>query len=109
MFNLTQEERQVVLFLIAVALAGLGIDFLTNKYLPVKTVAGLTQELGKINLNSADKDMLMSVPGIGEKLAQRIIEYRDKQISFGSLEELKHIKGISESKYEKIKDYVIVE
>ena len=108
MFNLTREERQVVLFLIAVALAGRGIDFLANKYLPVKTIARFNQDLGKINLNSADKDLLMSVPGIGEKLSKRIIEYRDKQTSFGSIEELKNIKGITESKYEKIKNYLIV-
>lgn len=109
MFNLTREERQVVLFLITVALAGRGIDFLANKYLPVRTIAGFNQNLGKINLNSADKDLLMSLPGIGEKLSQRIIEYRDKQTIFGSPEELKNIKGISESKYEKIKEYLIVE
>ena len=108
MFNLTREERQVALFLITVALAGRGIDFLANKYLPVKTIARFNQNLGKINLNSADKDLLMSVPGIGEKLSQRIIEYREEHASFGSMEELKNIKGITEFKYEKIKDYLIV-
>lgn len=108
MFNLTREERQVILFLITVGLVGRGIDFLANKYLPVKTIARFNQNLGKINLNSADKDLLMSVPGIGEKLSKRIIEYRDKQTNFGSLEELKNIKGITEFKYEKIKDYLII-
>ncbi len=109
MFNLTREERQVLLFLITVVLVGAGIDFLANKYLPVKTIAGFTQELGKIKLNSADKDLLMSLPEIGGKLATRIIEYRDKHTSFGDIQELKNIKGITESRYEKIKDYLIVE
>lgn len=108
MFNLTREEQQVLLFLIAVTSVGAGINFLVNRYLPVKTLAGFSQDFGKIDLNSADKDMLMSVPGIGEKLAQHIIEYRDKQTTFGELEELKNIKGITESRYEKMKDYLIV-
>jgi competence ComEA-like helix-hairpin-helix protein len=92
-----------------VILAGAGIDFLANKYLPVKAIAQFNHNLGKINLNSADKDTLMSVSGIGEKLAKRIIEYRDKHTSFSDIGELKDITGISESKYEKIKDYLIAE
>lgn len=108
MFNLTQEERRVVLFLITVILIGAGADFLAKKYLPLRSIACFSQDIGKINLNSADKDMLMGVPGIGEKLANRIIVYREKQTSFCALEELKNIKGISASKYETIKDYLIV-
>ncbi|MFA5144742.1 MAG: helix-hairpin-helix domain-containing protein [Candidatus Omnitrophota bacterium] len=108
MFNLTREERRVVLFLAALALAGLGIDFLAKQYSPVRAIARFSQDIGKIDLNSADKDLLMSIPGIGEKLARRIIEYREKQTSFTSLEELKNIKGIPESKCGKMKDYLTI-
>ena len=108
MFSLTRQERQVILFLISMALAGMGIDFLIKKYSPVKTIALFTQDIGKIDLNTADKDLLMSVPGIGEKLAQRIIEYREKQTNFTSPEELKNIQGITNYKYEKIKDALVV-
>ena len=108
MFSLTQQERQVILFLISVALIGAGIDFLAKKCSTIKTITCFSQEIGKINLNKADKDLLMSIPGIGEKLAMRKIEYREKRTSFSDSEELKNIKGITTSKYEKIKNYLFV-
>lgn len=109
MFNLTQEERKVILFLAAVALLGAGTDFLAKKFGRVESVACFGQNLGKVNLNAADKKMLMGISGIGEKLAQRIIEYREARVSFGSLEQLKEVKGITDSKYAKIKGYLIAQ
>ena len=108
MLGLTNQERRVILFLITVALIGAGINFLFKRFSPNQTLANFSQDIGKINLNTAQKDSLESVPGIGEKLALRIIEYRQKQGSFNDIEELKNIKGISGYRYEKIKDYLIV-
>lgn len=108
MFGLTQQERQVILFLIIMALLGAGINLLSKKYAPVKILANFTEDIGKIDLNKADKDLLMSIPGLGEKLTQRIIEYREQQAGFKEIEELKGIKGITDYKYEKIKGYLIV-
>jgi len=104
MFGLAREERKVILFFITIALVGIGLNSLLKKYSPAKTISCFSQDIGKIDLNKADKDLLMSVPGIGEKLAQRIIEYREKQIVFSGIEELKNIRGITDYKYEKIKD-----
>lgn len=109
MFNLTRQERQVVLFLISIASVGAGIGFLAKKYTPTKAVARFSENIGRVNLNTADKDLLMSVPGIGEKLAGRIIEYRIQKTSFNATEELKNIKGITAYKYEKMKGYLIAE
>lgn len=109
MFNLTKQERQVVLFLIIAALAGSGINYLVKKYSSVKVVAYFNQDISRVNLNRADKEALMGAWGIGEKLAGRIIEYRKKQGSFRDIEELKNIKGISGSKYEAIKEYFYLE
>ncbi len=108
MFNLTPEERQVILFLIALALVGAATDFLVKEYAPDKTVAGFSENIAKVDLNKADKDLLKSIPGIGEKLASRIIEQREKQAGFSDKEQLRNIKGITGYRYEKIKDYVIV-
>lgn len=108
MLGLTREERKVVLFLISVALVGVGADFFIKKYAPLKASAGFTVDLGKVNLNTADRQVLMDIPGIGEKLALRILEYRDKQAGFSSLEALHSVKGISEAKFEKIKEYLFV-
>ncbi len=105
---LTPQERQVILFLAAVVLIGTGINFAVKQFPPAAAVSCSARNLGKIELNGADKDALMSIPGIGEKLAQRIIEYRIKAGVFKDAEDLKKVKGIGKGKFEKIKDMVYV-
>jgi competence protein ComEA len=104
MFNLTPQERQVIIFLSAAILIGVGIDFLVKKNSPLKNIISLDYNFGRININQADKDALMSLPGIGEKLAGRIIEYRSRHGGFREPEELKNIKGIVAYRYQLIKD-----
>lgn len=104
MLNLTPQERQVILFLATVALLGMGIDFLKKNCSRSKVISNLDHNIGRINLNNADQGLLMSIPGIGLKLSQKIIEYRNKNGDFKDREELKNIKGITSYKYEKIKD-----
>ena len=60
-----------------------------------------------IDLNTASKNELMTIKGIGEKKAQRIIEYRKNQ-KFKNVNELKEIKGFGSKIIEKIKDKVEV-
>ena len=108
-FIMTRQERQVILFLIAVALLGLGINFLTKHCSKIKVVGYVSQDIGKINLNQADKQTLIDIPGIGKVLAQRIIDYRQQNGRFNHIAELENIKGIGKSKYEAIKDYFIIE
>ena len=59
---------------------------------------------GSVSLNNATKEELMQVPGIGEKKADAIIEYRT-ETEFTKLEDLLNISGIGEAVYEKIKAY----
>ena len=61
---------------------------------------------GKVSLNSALLEELTSLPGIGESKAIKIIEYRNENNGFKSVEEIKNVKGIGSSIYEKIKDYL---
>ena len=63
---------------------------------------------GKVSLNSATLEELTTLPGIGEGKAKAIIEYRDNNNGFKSIEEIKEVKGIGESLFEKIKDYLIL-
>ena len=62
----------------------------------------------KININTASKETLMSLDGIGEVYSQRIIDYRNKT-KLSSIEEIMQIKGIGEKTFEKIKDKIVVE
>ena len=60
----------------------------------------------KVNINTANKDELDTLPGIGEATAEKIIEYRNKNGKFASKEEIKEVSGIGDSKYEQIKDLI---
>ena len=61
-----------------------------------------------ININKATETELQTLPGIGASLASRIIEYRSQTGKFGSIEEIKNVNGIGDSKFENIKDLINV-
>ncbi|MGX7172928.1 helix-hairpin-helix domain-containing protein [Enterococcus ratti] len=62
----------------------------------------------KINLNTAELSQLQEIPGIGEKKAQEIIQYRKEHGSFKNVEELQEISGIGEKTVEKIKNFITI-
>ena len=64
---------------------------------------------GMININTAGKEELMSLPGIGESKASGIIEYRESHGPFGTKEEIMNVSGIGSSVYEKLKDCITVD
>ncbi|AEM73297.1 helix-hairpin-helix domain-containing protein [Caldicellulosiruptor acetigenus] len=64
---------------------------------------------GKININTATKEELKTLDRIGDKLAERIIEYRQKHGPFKSIEEIKNVNGIGEKIFESIKDSITVQ
>jgi competence protein ComEA len=62
----------------------------------------------KVNINTASVEQLTTLPGIGPKLAARIVEYRQKSGSFRSTHELLNVKGVGEKNYAKIESWLTV-
>ena len=71
---------------------------------------GVTEgaEKGKVNINTAGKDELMTLTGIGEAKAESILEYREENGKFENIEELMQIGGIKEGVFNKIKDDITI-
>lgn len=64
---------------------------------------------GLVNINTADKTQLMTLPGIGEAKAESIIKYREDYGMFQSIEALKNVSGIKTGVYEDLKDFITVD
>lgn len=63
---------------------------------------------GTVNINTADAVELQTLNGIGEKKAEKIIQYREENGSFQSTDELKNVSGIGDKTFEALKDFVVV-
>lgn len=63
----------------------------------------------KIDLNSAPIDLLCTLPGIGLKTAEKIIDYRIRNGAFKSIDDLMNVKGIGKVKFGKLKEYIFIE
>lgn len=63
---------------------------------------------GKININTASAEELESLDGIGEVLAQRIVDYRNEHGAFTSIEQIMNVSGIGEGRFGNIKDDITV-
>ena len=64
--------------------------------------------ISKININIADKNELLKIPGIGESKAENIIKYRNENGNFKTIDDIKNVTGIGESIFEKIKDNITI-
>ena len=65
-------------------------------------------ENSKVNINNATKEMLTSLSGIGDAKAQKIIDYRNENGLFKSIEDIKNVTGISEKIFEQIKEFITI-
>ncbi len=61
---------------------------------------------GKVDINTAGKDELMTLSGIGEAKADAIIRYRDEHGKFQKIEDLMEVEGIKDGVFQKVKDQI---
>lgn len=71
-------------------------------------VTGNADVSGKVNINTAGKEELMTLTGVGEAKAQSILDYREEHGKFGSIEDLMLIEGIKEGVFNKIKEDITI-
>lgn len=128
---LTSTERKIILFLAGTLIVGAGIRLYQETFPSVpefdyrasdSTFAALSARTSEestaeddtggasiININNASKQELMSLPGIGAVTAERILTYRDTAGRFGSIDQLRNIKGISAKKLERLRPLLTVQ
>ncbi len=88
---------------------GLSIGFPVKVFAQPKADSSLQSPLIQpVNVNKATAEELVAVRGIGPVMAQRILEYRDKNGAFKSIDDLAQVRGMGGSKLQRIKDQVTV-
>jgi competence protein ComEA len=118
MLNLSKSERQVILFLFGCAILGLGLAFIKN-YIPREDVSINSAKIDlstrepvinkKVNINTDSSYELCELPQIGPALAKRIIEHKNRYGPYRRTEDIRSVKGIGDSKYNIIREFISVE
>ncbi|MHA8138587.1 helix-hairpin-helix domain-containing protein [Lactobacillaceae bacterium Scapto_B20] len=72
------------------------------------SISNSTGNDDKININTADKQQLQSISGIGEKKAENIVSYRQQHGNFKSIDEIKNTDGIGDKMFENIKNQITI-
>ena len=75
---------------------------------PSEATGAPKQGDGKININIATQSELKDLPGIGDVLASRIVDYRRQNGDFSRIEDIKNVSGIGEKRYQAIEDKITV-
>ena len=62
-----------------------------------------------VNINTADEKTLTNLPGVGPSTAKKIIEYREHNGNFKTIDDIKKVRGIGDKKFEKMKEFLAVD
>jgi competence protein ComEA len=82
--------------------------YVPNKNEPVQEGATFSKSEGKVQINTASKEQLEKITGIGSRKAESILKYREEHGPFQKIEDLLEIDGIGAKSLEKIKDQIII-
>ena len=96
--------RIMMAAIVAIAVSATALSA-QSKAPAAKTVATAA---APVNLNTATAEQLASIPGVGPKMAERIIEYRQKNGGFKKVEDLMNVSGVGEKSFLKMKPLITV-
>ncbi len=109
MFDLTKQERIVLISLGLIILLGSLFKYFIKRYPFLEESVHYLEKnryFKKIDLNTATIEQLKQIPYIGDKRAEWIVEFRTQQGNFKTAEQLKEVKGIGDTTYEQILPFV---
>jgi competence protein ComEA len=98
--------RTAMLMILALAL-GVGVVAAQDGS-PARRSSSPAPAPASINLNTATAAQLDALPGVGKAMAERIVEYRQKNGGFKKIEDLMNVRGIGEKNFLKLKPYITV-
>lgn len=99
----SEDADRTALNLAALAADGEQIRVLSKEEAEALNAAEASAADTRVNINTASKEVLMSLPGIGEARAEAIIAYREEHGEFQSIEDIMQVSGIKEAAFEKLK------
>jgi len=113
LFDLTSQEKKVLIALSAFAVLGLAVlayrTYFARPRLAVVHSVIKSAPAPAVDINTADASKIETLPGIGPKLAKGIIDYRKEHGFFILKEDLMKVKGIGRDKFDGIKDLITLE
>ena len=105
MFYLTPQERKFIIIMMIVFIMGAFVQLLFKRDIAPVRWAKSVQNF-KIDINTARADQLQMLPGIGATLAQRILDYRQENGPFKTLEDLQEVDGVTAKRFGRIKELI---
>ena len=88
---------------------GENLEDYNNVGLENDVVTNLNDKNNLININTASIQELDNLPGVGQSTANKIVNYREENGKFNSIEDIKNVNGIGEKKYEELKNLISIE
>lgn len=102
------QDQQKIIILTQAQAESLDTENINNGNLEEKSDEKSPKDAEKLNINQADLTQLQQLSGIGEKKAQAIIDYRNENGSFKTIEDLAKVTGIGEKTVEKLRDSITI-
>src|SRR6187200_470661 len=100
--------RALLVLVTILAMAAIPATAAQQKSSAAKSASAAAAPTAPVNINTATQEQLETLPGLGAKVAQRIIDYRQKNGNFKKVEDLMNVKGIGEKSFLKLKPMLTV-